>query len=95
MARVPENSEDGTRAVVFLGTMNCDVVRKLSENEMRHDAHMKSVQDTLNKLLERITAIEMNLGGSPSADRKSLPDRIKAALQGRSSTPLARCAPMG
>jgi hypothetical protein len=37
----------------FWNTMNYDVVRKLSENEMRHDAQMRSVQDTLNKLLAR------------------------------------------
>lgn len=51
----------------FWSTMNYDVVRKLSENERRHDAQMKSMQDTLNKLLARTTAIEMNLHGSPSS----------------------------
>jgi hypothetical protein len=51
----------------FWSTMNYDVVQKLAENERRHDAQMKNVQDTLNKLLARTTAIEMNLHGSPSS----------------------------
>lgn len=57
----------------FWSTMNYDVVRRLSENEMRHDAQMKSVQDTLEKLLARTTAIEMNLHGSPSSLQKGSP----------------------
>jgi fido (protein-threonine AMPylation protein) len=51
----------------FWSTMNYDVVPELSENERRHDAQMKSMQNTLNKLLARTTAIEMNLHGSPSS----------------------------
>ena len=54
----------------FWSTMNYDVVRRLSENEMRHDAQMKSVQETLDKLLARTTAIEMNLHGNPSSLQK-------------------------
>jgi Fic family protein len=57
----------------FWSTMNYDVVRRLSENEMRHDAQMKNVQDTLDKLLARTTAIEMNLHGSPSSLQKGSP----------------------
>lgn len=57
----------------FWSTMNYDVVRKLSENEVRHDAQMKSVQDTLNKILARTTAIEMNLHGSPSSLQQTSP----------------------
>jgi Fic family protein len=53
--------------------MNYDVMRKLSENEMRRDAQMKSVQDTLNKLLARTTAIEMNLHASPSSLQQTRP----------------------
>jgi len=53
--------------------MNYDVVRKLSENERRRDAQMKSMQDTLNKLLARTTAIEMNLHGSPSSLQQTRP----------------------
>lgn len=51
----------------FWSAMNYDVVRKLSENEMRRDAQMKSVQDTLKLLLARTTAIEMNLHALPSS----------------------------
>ena len=54
----------------FWSTMNYDVVRRLSENEMRRDAQMKSVQDTLDPLLARTTAIEMNLHRSPSSLQK-------------------------
>lgn len=57
----------------FWSTMNYDVVRRLSENEMRRDSQMKSVQDTLDKLLARTTAIEMNLHGSPSSLQKGVP----------------------
>lgn len=57
----------------FWSTMNYDVVRKLSENEIRRDAQMKSVQETLEKLLARTTAIEMNLHGSPSSLQKGSP----------------------
>ena len=57
----------------FWSTMNYDVVRKLSENEIRRDAQMKSVQKTLEKLLARTTAIEMNLHGSPSSLQKGSP----------------------
>jgi hypothetical protein len=57
----------------FWSTMNYDVVRKLSENEMRRDAQMQSVQETLEKLLARTTAIEMNLHGSPSSLQKGSP----------------------
>ena len=57
----------------FWSTMNYDVVRRLSENEMRHDAQMKSVQETLDKLLARTTAIEMNLHGNPSSLQKRNP----------------------
>ncbi len=57
----------------FWSTMNYDVVRRLSENEMRHDAQMKSVQETLDKLLARTTAIEMNLHGNPSSLQKRDP----------------------
>ena len=57
----------------FWSTMNYDVVRKLSENERRRDAQMKTVEDTLNKLLARTTAIEMNLHGSPSSLQPTAP----------------------
>ena len=57
----------------FWSTMNYDVIRKLSENEIRRDAQMKSVQDTLNKLLARTTAIEMNLHASPSSLQQARP----------------------
>jgi hypothetical protein len=57
----------------FWSTMNYDVIRKLSENEIRHDAQMKSVQDTLNKILARTTAIEMNLHGNPSSLQQTGP----------------------
>jgi fido (protein-threonine AMPylation protein) len=57
----------------FWSTMNYDVVRKLSENEVRHDAQMKSVQDTLNKILAQTTAIEMNLHENPSSLQQTSP----------------------
>jgi hypothetical protein len=35
---------------VFWSAMNHDVVRRLSENELRRDAQMQNVQETLNKM---------------------------------------------
>ena len=47
--------------------MNYDVVRKLAENEKRHDEEMKEVHDKLDLILSRTTAIEMNLHAQPSS----------------------------
>jgi fido (protein-threonine AMPylation protein) len=54
----------------FWNTMNYDVVRKLSENELRRDAQMRTVQDTLDKILARTTAIGLDLHASPSSLQK-------------------------
>jgi len=51
----------------FWSAMNYDVVRKLAENEKRHDEQMKGVHDKLDLILSRTTAIEMNLHAQPSS----------------------------
>jgi len=51
----------------FWSTMNADVIRKLSENEARRDAQMQMVQDTLDLLILRTSAMEMNLQRGPSS----------------------------
>jgi len=47
--------------------MNYDVVRKLADNEKRHDEQMKGVHDKLDLILSRTTAIELNLHALPSS----------------------------
>lgn len=51
----------------FSSAMNYDVVRKLAENEKRHDEQMKGVHGKLDLILSRTTAIEMNLHAQPSS----------------------------
>ena len=55
----------------FWSAMNYDVVRKLAENEKRHDEQMKGVHDKLDLILSRTTAIEMNLQRQPSSLQKT------------------------
>jgi fido (protein-threonine AMPylation protein) len=55
----------------FWSAMNHDVVRKLSENEARRDAQMRTVQDTLDKILARTNAIGLDLHASPSSLQKA------------------------
>lgn len=47
--------------------MNYDVVRKLAENEKRHDEQMNEVHNKLDLILSRTTAIETNLHAQPSS----------------------------
>jgi len=57
----------------FWSAMNYDVVRKLAENEKRHDEQMKGVHDKLDLILSRTTAIEINLHSQPSSLQKAVP----------------------
>jgi hypothetical protein len=49
----------------FWSAMNYDVVRKLAENEKKHDEQKKGVHDNLDLILSRTTALEMNLHALP------------------------------
>lgn len=62
--RIPMSEEEQW---AFWSVMNYDVVRKLSENEIRHNAQFNAVQDKLDRLLIRTMAIEMNLRTRPSS----------------------------
>jgi hypothetical protein len=75
----------------FWSAMNYDVARKLAENELRRDEQMKVVQDTLSRILARMTAIEMDLHARPSSLPSSLQPIESLEMPTASFTPATLC----
>ncbi len=62
--RIPMTEEEQWS---FWSVMNSDIVRRLSENERRHNQQLSSVESKLDRLLMRTEAIEFNLRSQPSS----------------------------
>jgi fido (protein-threonine AMPylation protein) len=51
----------------FWSTMNADIVRRLADNEARREARLDTIDEKLNLILKRTTALDANLRALPSS----------------------------